>query len=102
MARRCVAQRSALAEGSLLRVVVDDVALCLAHASDGQIYAVADSCTHEQTPLSDGELLGMTVECPLHGSRFDVRTGEVSGLPAELPVATYPIVVEGDDVYVEF
>ena len=101
MPRRCVAARSALPEGELVRVDVDGVALCLAHAPDGNIYAINDWCTHEQTSLSDGELLGMTVECPLHGSRFDLRTGEVSGLPAELPVETYPVTVEGDDVYVD-
>jgi 3-phenylpropionate/trans-cinnamate dioxygenase ferredoxin component len=44
---------------------------------------------------------GEDVECPAHGSRFNVRTGEVSGLPAEDPVDTYPVTIEGDEIFVE-
>ena len=61
------------------------------------------STTPAPTPtssLSEGEVDGCTLECWLHGSRFDMRTGEPSGLPAIVPVAVYPVKIDGDDVYV--
>lgn len=66
------------------------------------VYAVNDYCTHEETFLTDGEFETeeMEVECPLHGSRFDVRDGSVRILPATKPVATYPVKIEGDVVSV--
>lgn len=101
MARNRVADASALPIGGLQRVVVDGVAICLAHAEEGNFYAIGDRCTHEAVSLSDGELWGMEVECPLHASVFDVRTGAVAGAPATLPVQSYPVVVEEGAVYVE-
>lgn len=67
---------------------------------DGELYATSDVCTHEETSLSDGDLWAEVIECPLHGAQFDVRTGEVLSLPAIFPLATYPVKVEGEDVYV--
>ena len=66
------------------------------------VYAIHDVCTHEQTFLTDGEfeIEDMEVECPLHGSRFDVRDGSVRILPATKPVASYPVKLEGDVVLV--
>jgi 3-phenylpropionate/trans-cinnamate dioxygenase ferredoxin subunit len=101
MVRSRVADASGLPVGGLQRVVVDEVAICLAHAEDGNFYAIGDRCTHEAVSLSGGELWGMEVECPLHASVFDVRTGEVTGAPATVPVQTYPVVVEDGAVYVE-
>jgi 3-phenylpropionate/trans-cinnamate dioxygenase ferredoxin subunit len=66
----------------------------------GEIFALRDVCSHAEVPLSEGELYGHTLECWLHGSCFDVRTGEPTGPPATEPVATYPVKTEGDDVYV--
>ena len=86
---------------SLQRVEVEGVPICLAHAEDGNFYAIGDVCTHEEFSLSDGELWDMSVECPQHGSRFDLRDGHVTGLPAVIPAQTYPVTVEGDDVYVD-
>ena len=83
------------------KVVVDGEEICLAHAEDGSFYAIGDICTHEEYSLSDGELWGLDVECPAHGSRFSLMTGRVTGLPAVVPARTYPVQVEGDDVYVE-
>ena len=51
--------------------------------------------------LSDGELWDMDVECPQHGSRFNLITGKVTGLPAVIPATTYPVTLEGDEVFVE-
>ena len=77
------------------------IPICLAHAEDGNFYALNDVCTHEEFSLCDGELWGMDVECPKHGSRFNLVTGKVTGLPAVIPAQTYPVSVEGDDIFVE-
>jgi 3-phenylpropionate/trans-cinnamate dioxygenase ferredoxin subunit len=76
----------------------EDVALCNV---DGQIYAVANVCTHDDGPLGEGYLLGYDIECPRHGARFDVRTGEVRSLPAIVPIPTFEVKVEGDDIFVD-
>jgi 3-phenylpropionate/trans-cinnamate dioxygenase ferredoxin subunit len=90
-----------LKPGSLRRIEVDGVPLCVARLDTGEVYAISDICSHEEIELSDGDLQGYEVECPAHGSRFDVRTGDVSGLPAEEPVKAYVVTVDGEDVYVE-
>jgi len=87
--------------GSLTRIDAGAEPICLVHGEDGNFYAISDTCTHEEYSLSEGELWEMAVECPRHGSRFDVRTGRVTGLPAVIPARTYPVIVEGDDVFVE-
>jgi 3-phenylpropionate/trans-cinnamate dioxygenase ferredoxin subunit len=65
-----------------------------------EIFALHDVCSHEEVPLSEGDIYDNTVECWLHGSCFDLRTGEPTGPPATKPVATYPVQTYGDDVYV--
>ena len=57
-------------------------------------YAVHDKCSHADVSLSEGEVDGCTLECWLHGSRFDLRTGEPTGLPATEPVAVYPVKID--------
>lgn len=101
MTKQRVAGVDEVAEGTLCRVEVDGVAICLARTADGDFYAIGDVCTHEEQSLSEGELIDFAVECPLHGSAFDLRTGEVSMPPAYDPATTYPVTVEGSDVYVE-
>jgi 3-phenylpropionate/trans-cinnamate dioxygenase ferredoxin subunit len=76
----------------------EDVALCNV---DGEIYAVANVCTHDGGPLGDGYLLGDEIECPRHGARFDVRTGEVKTLPAIVPIPTFEVKIEGDEIWIE-
>ncbi len=83
------------------RVEAGRVPVCLARAEDGNLYALNDICTHEEFYLSDGELWGMDVECPQHGSRFNLATGKVTGLPAVVAAKTYPVTVEGSEVFVE-
>lgn len=68
---------------------------------NGQIYATDDICSHAEASLSAGHLEGYEVICPLHGARFDIRTGQALCLPAVTPVATYEVRVEGDDVLVK-
>ena len=75
--------------------------ICLAHAEDGNFYAIDDICTHENFLLSGGELFGLDVECPQHGSRFNLKTGKVTGLPAVIPTRVFPVEVEDGEVYVD-
>jgi 3-phenylpropionate/trans-cinnamate dioxygenase ferredoxin subunit len=67
---------------------------------EGAFYAIDDTCTHQDASLADGWLEGCTVECPLHASCFDLRTGEPTGPPAKKPVRTHKVVVEDGKVYV--
>ena len=65
------------------------------------VYAIHDECSHAAVALSEGEVDGCTIECWLHGSRFDLRTGKPTGPPATEPVPIYPVRVDGDDVLVD-
>ncbi|MGW0086501.1 bifunctional 3-phenylpropionate/cinnamic acid dioxygenase ferredoxin subunit [Streptomyces sp. NPDC003393] len=70
------------------------------HTDDGEVLAVDDTCTHSDASLADGWLEGCQVECPLHASTFDLRTGAVDAPPARLPVRTHEVVVEDGMIYV--
>jgi len=76
------------------------VELAIVHSS-GAFYAIADECSHASIPLSEGDVGDGEIECYLHGSRFDLRTGEPIGLPATEPVPIYRCIVEGNDVLVD-
>ena len=82
------------------RVVLDGVAICLAR-SLGEVFAISDVCSHADVSLSEGDVEDGTVECWLHGSRFDLRSGAPTGLPATKSVPTYPVTVIGDDVFLK-
>jgi len=96
-----VCQVDDLAPGTVAQAEVDGVIVAMVCDSEGGIHALDDRCTHADVSLSEGEVDGCTLECWLHGSRFDVRTGEPSGPPATVPVAVYPVRIDGDDVYVQ-
>jgi 3-phenylpropionate/trans-cinnamate dioxygenase ferredoxin component len=68
--------------------------------SAGEIFALDEFCTHEEVSLADGEVYDQTIECWLHGSCFDLCTGKPTGPPANKPLATYQVRIDGDDVYV--
>lgn len=68
--------------------------------AQGEYFAMEDVCTHAEASLSEGEVEGQTVICPLHGSRFDLRTGTALSLPAVSSVRTFPVKVEKGRVYV--
>lgn len=68
--------------------------------ADGDLYAVDDTCTHQDASLADGWLEGCTIECPLHASCFDLRTGQPSGPPAKEPLRTYPVSVRDGVIHV--
>jgi len=74
--------------------------VAIVRTDDGTVYAVDDTCTHANVSLSEGELDGCHIECWLHGSRFDVRTGEPSGPPATVPLAVHTVKIEDDEVFV--
>ncbi len=95
-----VARLSELPEEGAVRVQVGSTPVCLAR-SGGEVFAVNDVCSHADVSLSEGDVEDGTVECWLHGSRFDLRTGRPTGLPATKPVATYAVTIEGDDVHVD-
>ncbi|MFJ2619262.1 bifunctional 3-phenylpropionate/cinnamic acid dioxygenase ferredoxin subunit [Glutamicibacter sp. NPDC087344] len=90
-----------LAEGEALLVEAKDSGaaedIAVFHAEDGNFYALQDECTHEVASLSDGWIDGCEVECPLHSSSFDLRTGKVLCMPATKDARTYTVtVVDGN------
>jgi nitrite reductase/ring-hydroxylating ferredoxin subunit len=93
-----VAALAALPPGKMLYVNVDGLPVALANV-EGTLYAFGDSCRHEGGPLSAGVLIGATVTCPWHGWTYDVRSGKSIVPPVGLRLPTYPVAVEGDDIY---
>ncbi len=77
-----------------------DPPVAVFHTEDGEVYAIDDTCTHQDASLSDGWLEGCEVECPLHASKFNLRTGTVDAPPARLPVRTHQVLIEDGTVYV--
>ncbi len=67
----------------------------------GEIFAIEDVCTHDGGPLDQGELMGDRIMCPRHGAFFDVKSGAALTLPAIVPVQTYKVRTEGDDIFVD-
>jgi len=94
-----VARAPEIPPGSMKRVNVAGHAVALANV-DGQFYAFDDTCSHEESSLSEGTLSGEVVACPKHGARFNVKTGRVLSLPAVRSVAVYPVRVDGEEIYV--
>lgn len=86
--------------GRAITVDVDDLEIMIAHVEGEGFFAIDDLCTHDGGPLGEGELEGAAVECPRHGAKFDVRSGEALTMPAILPVTPYRVVVEGDEIKV--
>jgi 3-phenylpropionate/trans-cinnamate dioxygenase ferredoxin component len=96
-----VAKLGDIPDGDMIQTVVRGEPVGLYRVGD-DVYAIHDICTHEEAYLTDGwfEPEDLEVECPLHGSRFNVATGDVRILPATRPVDTFEVRVEGDDVLV--
>jgi len=86
--------------GSLRPVMVGSDPVVLANV-DGAFYAVRDRCSHEEYPLSEGDLEGSILVCPFHGARFDVTSGAARGLPAVRPVKSYPVEIREDGIYIQ-
>ena len=95
-----VAELNEIRPGHLLKVQHDGIAYMLANV-DGTIYATDDLCSHEDASLSTGALKAECVSCPLHGSRFNVRTGEPMEDPATENIRTFPVRVENNKVMIQ-
>ena len=89
-----------LPRGEAFRLDIDPP-VSVFHTDDGEVFAIDDTCTHQDASLADGWLEGCEVECPLHASKFDLRTGAVDAPPARLPVRTHRVLVEDGTIYVE-
>lgn len=91
---------AALGQDEPIRVDLGGVDVAVVR-HDGEVFAIDDECSHAAVPLSEGEVEGYTIECFLHGSCFDLRTGKPTGPPATEPVPVYAVRVDGDDVLID-
>ena len=87
-------------DGEAVAVTLDGVEVAVAHEGD-EYFAVQDLCSHAHVNLSEGEVADCAIECWLHGSTFDLRSGKPRPPPATEPVSTFPVEVRGNDVYVD-
>lgn len=101
MAFEKVATRNDLIPGTGLQVKIDGHPICVVVCDDGSVRAVYDVCSHQDYPLHEGMVWGCSIECALHGSTFDLETGEAETLPATEAVPIFAATVEGDDVLVD-
>ena len=92
-----------LPAGEMRLVEADGRKIGVFHCADGELVAIEDRCSHDDGPLAEGEFdaAACTVECPRHGSLFDIRTGKPKTLPAYRPVETFAVTVENDEVRLE-
>jgi 3-phenylpropionate/trans-cinnamate dioxygenase ferredoxin subunit len=86
--------------GEALGVTVGELDVALARHED-ELFAVEDLCSHASVALSEGDVEDCTIECFLHGSRFDLRTGKPTGPPATEPVPVFAVQIDGDDVLID-
>ena len=89
-----------LAPGTALRVEVEGLDVAIVRDGD-DFYAIEDECSHAAVALSEGDVEGCEIECWMHGSRFDLRTGKPIGPPATEPVPIFPVQVDGTDVLID-
>ena len=94
-----VAQTTDLSPGRIILVDVEDEEVAISNVN-GEYYAFGAECTHAGGPLDEGEIEGTTVICPWHGGEFDIRSGEVTGPPAQEQIPTYQVKVEGTDIQI--
>jgi 3-phenylpropionate/trans-cinnamate dioxygenase ferredoxin subunit len=89
--------------GEMRLVEADGRKIGIFHCADGELFAIEDRCSHDDGPLAEGEFdsASCTVECPRHGSLFDIRTGKPRSLPAYRPVDTFEVRVDDDEVKLE-
>ncbi len=97
-----VCREAELPPGSMQLIEVDDRKIGVFNCA-GALYAIEDRCSHDDGPLAEGEFdsQACTVECPRHGSLFDLTTGRPKTLPAYVPVETFPVTIEDDTIQLE-
>ena len=88
---------SVLVEGKPVAIDVDGVAVCVARIGD-EVFAVADTCTHSEASLSEGEITGTKIECWLHGAEFDLRTGQALTPPATESLKSFKVNRNGNQL----
>ena len=89
-----------LRDGEALPVEVDGLDVALVKLGD-DLFAIEDECSHAKVALSEGDVEGCAIECWMHGSSFDLRTGKPTGPPAIDPVPVFAVRVDGDDVLID-
>jgi 3-phenylpropionate/trans-cinnamate dioxygenase ferredoxin subunit len=94
-----VCRENDVAEGSIKNFNVDGKSIALARYK-GAIYAVDDVCTHDGGDLGGGDIIDGQVQCPRHGARFDLKTGEATQMPAVMGIKTYRVKIEDGDVLI--
>lgn len=87
--------------GKAIRVKVGDLAIAIVRTKAGEVRAIDDKCSHGEISLSEGFVEGDTIECWAHGAKFSLETGEALTLPAFEPVATYEVIIDNDEIYLE-
>jgi nitrite reductase/ring-hydroxylating ferredoxin subunit/uncharacterized membrane protein len=97
---RPVCNQSELGDGQMLLAKIGDERLVIGRCSEG-LFAFSDHCTHRGGPLSDGALVDCTVQCPWHGSQFDIKSGRVVSGPAEEKITCYEVEIRAGEVYVK-
>jgi 3-phenylpropionate/trans-cinnamate dioxygenase ferredoxin subunit len=95
-----VAKFSELESGTAHKVIVDGVAVAVVRIED-EVFAIADTCSHSEASLAEGDITDFKIECWLHGAEFDLRTGKALTPPATAPVHKYSVSVDGDSVTIE-
>lgn len=93
-------QLDQIIEGKPVRLEKDGKSICVAKVG-AEVFAVADTCTHSDASLSEGDVTGFKIECWLHGAEFDLRTGVALTLPANIALQTYSVAIDGNSVTVE-
>jgi 3-phenylpropionate/trans-cinnamate dioxygenase ferredoxin component len=98
-----VCKLSELAEGEMRLIEAEGRKIGVFHCAGGDLVAIEDRCSHDDGPLAEGEFdpVSCTVECPRHGSLFDIRSGKPRTLPAYRPVETFEVRVDGDEIKLE-
>ena len=90
-----------LKPGKAIRVKIGDHAIAIVRTPSGEVKALDDKCSHGEISLSEGFVDNETIECWAHGAKFDLNTGKPLSLPAYEPVATYEVLIENDEIYIE-
>lgn len=88
--------------GKSIRVKIGDEAIAIVRTATGDVKAINDKCSHGEISLSEGFVDHSTIECWAHGAKFSLETGEALTLPAFEPVAVYPVIVENDEIYLDY
>ena len=86
-----------LTDSKPVKIDLDGTLVCVTRIGD-EVFAIADTCSHSEASLSEGDVTNFKIECWLHGAEFDLRTGEVATPPASIPVETFEVKRNGDEL----